>query len=386
MEENIVFECVEKKRAAYVDCRVLFLEMEFHQAPLSAVREAAKRLVSSVEGFQADQFVNDWHVNERRKRGPALQKAIDDCEKWIIVGTDSVVKSGTVDTLSSLQKYSRECLFGAASPGPSLYSLDYPAFFQRKITPTFRDDQLLKRAILELFAEKDRKMIGYPGGFDAGCLFASGLQKRPGEQKLYCGTLRFWISVTACGRSLDLAAEEFGRILLLLNGILPHANGRVGIAPLGTNTFFSPYMRYFGEGYDGVDGTHQDAGFDPDEWYPYYYLCGMEWMNLISSLTMIHLGPERLNSPALQKTAASDAVLVSLKKPISQLDLSDMEEIKNALYPALYPGTSTFHLRELYKGNHQFYAMLPRSGWELVPLSPWELEVQDTIATFIHRS
>jgi hypothetical protein len=152
------------------------------------------------------------------------------------------------------------------------------------------------------------------------------------------------------------------------------------LQPVTTAKGGSPYMDYFGA-YRNSDGSHIDVGYTPNEWYYSYYLCGVEWANVISPLARKHI-PQLISEAAITKTVAveevnSGAILLKSQNEITQFDIDDSTVLKQLVQDALYPGGSEFSVKKMLDLNSikQNCAALPRHNWAIVPVLEEEIEI-----------
>ena len=380
----MLFSPLEKDQQGFTDYRVLYMEMEFHQILFSNLLEAAIALVRAINDFQGDQFLMDWNVNNRKVSQNSVEKAIFQSSDKLIICADGIVKSSSIYNTPTFRQYKRSLFQIPSAVGDSLYSIDYPDSFQQELVPSFENDKLLKEAILRFFQIEGKKTLGYRNPYDSGCVFLGGKHYRKTTPELFWGKIVFYVSVAACDRFLDKAAEQLESVLLLLTDILKYANGRIGIGAK-KNYHMSPYMTYFGKGYDNVDGSHLDTVFSPREWYPYYYICGVEWMNYLSALPSSRIQREHINVDGVISFQKNDGMVVKSRHPISESSIKALSELKSVVSSVLYPGRTSIDLKKLYSNKCHLYSMLPRCNWEIVPISSNEVSVKDSIVTFSHQ-
>jgi hypothetical protein len=151
-------------------------------------------------------------------------------------------------------------------------------------------------------------------------------------------------------------------------------------------------MKYFGM--DPVtDDSHLDAGVSEQEWYSTYYLCGIEWANIISPLAAQHI-PNLLEDASTVpnvcvKQMENGSFFLRSSKPIDQVDVSDLLPMKRLVYPALYPDGSIIPIRHLVLSEKTvfsdfFLGTCPRSNWAIIPMLENEIETVYTDLVFRH--
>lgn len=365
------------------DCRMLYLEMEFHTVTFSDVLDSAIMYVRAIDDFQSGQFVTDWSVNSHHIKAAALEQTILQCKDKLAIFAEGVVKSSTIATLSSMRKHYKQFQLDPFVPKPSFFSADFPDRFQTGITPYIGDDSSLKKAIFDLFQENGKRFLGNRSWLDSGSLFVAYKHSRKTCPVMYRGKIVYYISVDSCGGFLDEAAEALGAILLRFGNMLKTANGRIGIGPWAA-VDWSPYMTYFGGGYENVDGSHLAAEFPPEEWYPYYYICGIEWMNYLSSLPANRINCDIQKTIGVVSNCENGGMVIKLHQPISKVEPGDLTQIKHIMSPVLFPGKSVFDMKK-YLTKPFSYSWLPRRCWEIVPISIDDIHVKDSVVTFFHN-
>ena len=375
---DICFFPSEQDKQGQTDFRYIFLEMEFHQIPFSDLLNAAIAFVRAINDFQGNQFVMDWYVNNRKASQKTIEKAILTCRDKVMIAANGIVKNSRVFNHATFRRYIQSLDFNPEAHGYSSCSEDYPDYFQNEVVPFFDDEKLLKEAILKLFQLEGKKPLGFRDIYDSGCLFVGGKHDKLTPERFW-GKAIFCVSVAACEGFLDPVSEQLESILFLLADILKNTNGRIGVCPY-KDVNMSSYMTYFGEGYENVDGSHIEAGLSPQEWYPYYYVCGVEWMNYLSALPASRIPREQKNAPGVISFAQNAGLIVKSTDPISKIDVSALSEVKKVLSPVLYPGTYTIDLNKYYQKH--LYSMLPRSNWEIVPITSVEVSVKGSTVTF----
>lgn len=380
---DICFSSVESYEEGLADYRVLFMEMEFHQIHSSSLLEAAITFAHSINDLQSDQFIMDWNINHLKGNQKTIDNVIrQQFKDKLIISADGVIKNNRIPNISAFRKYQRNLFLNPVSYGVSSYSTDYPNYFRTNLVPFLDNDALLKDSLLKLFQLEGKKPLGRKNIYDSGCIFIGGRHSKKTNPQLFWGKLEYYVSVNVCGQFLDKIAERLCSILYIMAAILKHTNGRIGIGPQKID-HISSYMTYFGGGYDNTDGSHIDANFSPSEWYPYYYICGVEWMNYLSALPANRIRIKQMDG--ITSLFQNDGMIIKVNRPISKMKIQDLSKIKACLSSVLYPGKSTIDVKQYYNSDTQLYSMLPRSNWEIVPISNDEIYVKDSVVTFSHR-
>ena len=149
-------------------------------------------------------------------------------------------------------------------------------------------------------------------------------------------------------------------------------------------------MRYFGNNLI-EDNSYEDAQCSPKEWFPTYYLCGVEWFNILSPQAKYHIremASHQNRTDIYIHMHDSGSLLVKSTKPITQYSYDDACEIKRIVLPALFPGKNAIPLRAIYpwSGSQRVYAWCPRNDWAIVPVVQTELKIIGTDIVFCAES
>ena len=142
-------------------------------------------------------------------------------------------------------------------------------------------------------------------------------------------------------------------------------------------------MRYFGHGTEH-DGSHEDVGFLPKEWYPTYYLPGVEWFNILSPLVQRHIPEVNTGSVAKQdahiEKLSGGGLLITSPQSIDAYDIPDARKLKRIVYSALNPGGAYYSIRRklLVDDDEWMFEGLPRHDWAIVPVFEEEVSIVGT--------
>lgn len=255
------------------------------------------------------------------------------------------------------------------------HSADYLQFWKELFgeEPCSRDE--LCRRVFRIFSEKGRWFQNIWSGPDILISFDAEPYKNIAE--LHRGS--FQISINSCcvGSHKKEVADRFLIFAETLSDQYRNLNARVMLQPLAAYCGESPYMTYFGQNRLG-DGSYEGTGQLPEEWYISWYLCGVEWGNLLSPRVMMHL-------PALEKNAAmttgiwlkklnNGAYLLRSSGGPEEFDVEEALELKKLVADALYPGGVAYSIAKILPSAGRFPQLL-RKDWAVVPVFESEIEV-----------
>jgi len=363
-----------------IDCRLLSLNLDFYELSSNQMAAMANDIVSWMETLLAENFVIRRSVDNRtigaNKVIPNIRSALQS-EKYVSYILEAMVTCPTVHSVATFRKYFRDlrdmmCLSKEATHSV-LTSVDYSDYWYSLFPEIENDDAVIREKVLRIFRQEGKKMLGCYTLPDVQAL----LSCMPYEFKknLYHGSFGIDISAFCLNSDLDETAKSLADFALYLTGTYVNLNAHVQLQP----DTGSPYTRIFGR------PIKQDESCKPAdclyrEWYPTYYLSGVEWLNILSPLTQQHFDScpcTDVPADIASYRTSSGNLIVQSTKDISKYDISDALKLKKVLYPALPPGTRTISYRTLFYDKMAAEDMVnfPRNRWEVVPVFEDELFV-----------
>lgn len=369
-----------------LDCRMLSLSFYLHRMQERQVIDLFYDLMHWTDLLGDGKFVYSAGCKGRHLRKERLAERFEETfrlEGDVSAGFDAYKISAKVYNQATLKRYrsdlsrinpvyafgwNEDTLFGG--------SYDYPEYI-RKVFPSGRPtNEKLIEGIHCMFQEPDRKYIGLHRNADFEMRFS--VKPYQSNPAMFFGKGIISLSAFGLGDYVDLVAEKFKEYAISLAQKYLHLNIHVMLQPRQFLEIMSPYMWYFGKHVTG-DGSHTRFGVSPEEWYKGYYLCGVEWVNILSPMTSQLLSPVDLsNMSGRIACAINDKVtIIAANKPITQYCVEDAFEMKQLLAPALYPGSTVHTLRAIFPHNGSFpaYNLGPRAQWEIVPISKHEITI-----------
>lgn len=366
------------------DCRCIFLEIRFHRMSLETLKAGAQCLVQHIVELTKDTMVTSWNYEEQSISEEKLPEAIAGAKKQFSFCLAANVITPYVYNKKTLRDFSQTLRYDMELMNCERVSEDYWDCFDRHFAGC-RSDEKLQKALYELFQEPGRSNRGYYNGYDLECLWSTSPYRN--QPELYYGSLGVKLGIGCVTGQEQAAAERFAQWMKEICSIMGEANGLTGIVPAPAGWNISPYMWYFGRCETDERHTHEKENCTPMEWYPYSYLCGVEWRNVISPLTqsqLPHLVEDIAATPGvIQERLPGGGLLVGLEKSVLDVDVQDLLRLRRLVDPALYPGEgSSYHPWATMK--HEIWGG-PRGKWELVPIYPDEIVVRNGNPTFRKR-
>ncbi len=372
-----------------VDCRMIQIELEFCQLTQLQLNTLAEFCFRRIYTIVKDDFIVAWDWGSRRVKPEKLYDRIRASTEHIMFDFEGYVISNVVYDAKSMRSFDRMLLMRADIPRPTNYSVDYPdvfwQYFGGVTTP-----EACKEALLQIFNERGKKMLSLWQGPDVQCIFLSS--RHSNKRSLYRGKLQFHIALGCLGSDAGLLSEALTDLLRQAAADCPSISGRVTLSPIPwPDKSCCSHMRYFLRLIK--DGSHIATGFAERshiEWYPYYYLNGAEWFNVLTPLQLTHIPNIRemaKNYPEIiLEWLPNGSAIVRLKKPITEIDIEDFTEVKKLLYRALWQGERTLMLQHVFSHDVDNICCLtkPRVEWEYAPIFDEEIQVLQDRIIFQH--
>lgn len=385
--ENKNIESIPSCEDSYFDCRSLGLRCEFYQLPRINMTELAIDIYEWLRGIYAGTFIvefafNARHLNSISQFVAKLGSSVDNSEMWNF-STEGFVRCSMLDNNIRTALKKTKLMRTNSGSLPSSPSIDYKNFWENKFPHGRCENDELIHNINSFFCEPSRFYIGHVYIPDVESILVANTYKN--NKDLYYASFSFDIRKACIERKIDLFANSFAEFLKYLSSKYVNVNGRVMLQPIN---FLgdSPHMRYFSKNLV-TDESHLEAGCTEKEWYRTYYVCGAEWCNVISPLARSHLSqPETQikHSGELKiGNLAGGGLLVASNKDISSVDVEDLRPIKQILYDALYPGSWSISIRDMFRlASKGSYLLCPRNNWCIVPMMEGEIEIESTYLVY----
>ena len=373
-----------------VDCRMIQIELEFSRLTQLQLSALAEFCFHRIYAIVKDEFVTAWDWGSRRVKPEKLYDKIRASTEHIMFDFEGYVISNVIYDAKSMRSFDRMLLMRTDIPWSTNYSIDYPDVFWRYFSGV-TTPEACKEALLRIFNERGRKMLSLWRAPDVQGIFFSS--QHWNNRCLYHGKLQFHIALGCLGSDAGLFSEVLTDLLRQAAGDCPNISGRVTLSPIPwPDKSCCSHMRYFSRLIK--DGSHAAAGFAERshiEWYPYYYLNGAVWFNVLTPLQLTHIpniGEMAKNYPEIiLEWLPNGSAIVRLKKAITEIDVEDLTVVKKLLYRALWQGKRTLMLQHLFSRDvYISYGTKPRVEWEYAPIFEEEIQVFGDSILFQHIS
>lgn len=364
--------------------------------------ELARETASFFQALVGNDFVSKWHFNGK----PAGMKGLPDKISDAAGRLTGVAPNGLDFDFSAMAKSSAICNQAALSKYlsfrrmglpytfiPPMYqecAIDYPSYFSEHLAPNRDSPEKIKQALLTLLNEPDHQSRGYSEALDLHGGFLGV------KDFINPGTYSGRLSVSA---ALACIIENLADILALYESFAVHTaetygtiNALLGVDVDTLSLDCNPYMKYFPHiASDNLPKFTKDGNpFLATAWFPYHYLCGMAWLNIVSAETRMEIPnamEHALNTQGLvAKNLKKGALYLRCETDPLYTDVSDMAKVKGILYNALYPGRIQIPISRLFDTTAFAPPTKPRANWELLPIQEDEITVTDTAVCFQHRN
>ena len=373
-----------------IDCRALTFSFEFYQFTEKMAIDLSTELVLWVEEWVKEGFITKRF--SRENKNTTMEKALIELKGRIqsqrggSYGLEAYVVNSIVYNKKTMTGFERKKHLELPTvSGINLgVSPGYPQYWKELFPNGREDNELIRQKIIRLFREEGRIYKNEYCSCDVEAYLCVGTYCN--NKKSFYGSFEIDFSAFCLKKQLSETSREFLRFAKQLGEKYVNLNARVRLQPAGET-----YGHYF-RGYDMLDKSHLEADCGISEWYPTYYLKEVEWMNIVSPLAEAHLenhiGNIKVPDSVLLERLQGGGLLVGSRKDIDEYDISDALELKRLLYPALYPGLSSYTLRDLfrerdrYKGCKENWGLgkYPRSDWAIVPVFEEEIKI---VATYL---
>ena len=361
-----------------IDCRCLSIMAEFYELSREEALQLAQDVIVWSEKFYGKDFIAKRTVGRQIISLKGLLAKLDNelqpgCGLSYI--EEAMVKSPVVYNGMTFRKYLHQIRWGV-SCGSMHVSADYCDYWNRLFSDLPLDDDAIRQRIYRIFQEKNKQNIASYHLTDT----QAGLIINPYRNfpNCYYGCYDFSISAYCLQGHIEDAADRLKSFAEFLSSKYQKINVRVMLQPI-VGPDRNPYMTIFGR-YGMVDGSHEEANCTEQEWYPTYYVPGVEWFNILSPKASAHLDLNSCNETtdmATIQTTSNGATVIASRNTITQYDVPDAIALKQLTLPALYPGRSYLKLKGLMNNQItcQTLGVFPRSNWAIIPVLEEEIDV-----------
>lgn len=368
-----------------IDSRVLRMEADFFLLTKEQTICFVHNFIEWCTALWQNDFITRWRSGDRKIGFTKLLDAIQDVGN-LAIDFESAVPSEQIYNQRTVNRFIREVERYENEMHPSDASADYMNFFLTQKAQLESGSLSWKEFILSFFHEQGRICLS-PAPFPElqGSIFSNAYRH---NSSLFHGSVSVMISVYSAGKSVAKIADKMACFLTSQGKLYQNINGHIGVTPLTFPSESSAHMCYFGDNIY-MDGTHNHAGLEPREWYPYYYLRAVEWFNIISPLA-------KNNIPGLAKGNAQSstlkinelengAIIVRVATPPDQMDVVDLFPVKHLLYDGLYPGMRELSKEVFLDAGYIAPIAKIRMQWECIPILDDEIIITSKSIVFRHK-
>lgn len=369
-------------RGEVIDRRRLCLEAHYSFLQYSDLLNLANAFFTFTSRLLSAGFYTQWAFRGRSCNLSTLEKVLSN-EYWQSPALDfhaiANVQSCHVYDKASFRNFYKENMQLMTTGTWQVFADKYPSIFQKFLFQHAEND--CKEALLQWFAQQGKIDYGMYYEDDAAAFF-SGCYYHSDHNK-YHGSLKLCFNATCLGSELSAYAEKLLCFAKEIATFHPTVNALITLTPMLLTSKCSPHMLYFGRlpkesvFYNGVQ-------YSPNEWYPYVYLCGAEWANILSPriVKRINLSKADLSAVSVESLSNGGAAVV-LKKEIADTDVCDLSKVKQLLYPALLHGERIVKKKDFFNMKAFSFGTKPRLRWERIPI--FENELIETESAIIYR-
>ena len=368
-----------------IDARYLHLEAEFFELEKSQSDFLLRSFVIWCESFFSEQFVVDWYWKERNVKVETLLEKIKQ-EGTCYAGIEGAVRCQRIYNKKTFRAYKKELWYPitGGKRDTEIFE-DYFDFYRERVAQINNKQIEWKDAILSFFNEPNRiaqttiQHLEVEGYVIRTPYFSNA--------DLFNGEIGLSIPIFCLNKQVSSVAEWFAIFLNEISCQIANMNGRVAVTPMDGSSKCSGHMKYFGNESRLQLGPVPN-GYFPIEWYPYYYICGAEWFNVISPLAQAHLPmlfDDAENIPEIfVKKHSNGSVNLKLQMNPDLVDVSDLRKMRDLLYNGLYPGMKRMVKKYFLDPQRTGLLSKPRMKWEILPIHEEEIiETEDEIL-FVH--
>ena len=360
-----------------IDCRYLCLEGSFVKLTLDEVNAMAQDFYDFIEKEFGDNCVITWE--DERKRLPSIHPK----RGGVFLGSSgedgffaaNIDIRGSAVYNKATQKKQRSRMGNDISywliKTPSFHaSVGYPEYYASEIQPYLHDSKTFLSALHKLYDLEDKYYINRPYTHDIQASI------------IVFGTTRWDIS-TANGNkgvvrvrillySIEYEPNEMAEKLLGFAKEISKKYVNFN-ASIFINTNFEDYMDWFnsfGELSEEILsraslGYHQEL----------IYLQNVGWSHIVAPYTKVLLDGDCCRSEnIITEDLQGGGMLIKYNKPISEMTIEDLKEMKKYIYSMLISG----------KSHVPVYFDRFRSKWEYVPVLDDEIRIEGDNVIFEH--
>ena len=362
-----------------IDNRALSMDVRFYMLNESDTKKLANMFLRYVKDILTPNIVVRSQYDRKKRFHLHLEKDILAAKDGIEYSFEADFVSSAVHNISTFRQFDNYLLY-EWHPRRGM-SDEYMAYFNKRLRTQRMDNKAIQKGLIDLFSHSSEIPFSSYGKHDViGSFQSIPYWFHPG---MYHGQFHLSIAKECLGPDLAKTADSMSEFMENMAAEMRNIGGTVRLAPY--SYMMTPYMYYFGNQYI-MDDSHQSARCYPNEWYPFYYHDGIEWFNLLTCYSADKIDSSISKQDTIKcRRFAHGGLSVKMNQSIGEPVMSDYVGIKNFLYASLIPGMSRIPLKSLLDINELGYLAKPRKDWEIIPISPAEIYVEEDCVVFKHR-
>lgn len=177
-----------------VDCRMVQLELEFHQVTRNQLVELAQLCANESSRLFSEKCYCQWKYNGRRKSFSALLKRIESSNASFDFDFEADVLGDVVYDLNSFRRYDKQIQLECDRWRDTDVSRDYYEYFREWVADVQNSGEY-QEAILRILNEPERKKEALWREHDISGLFTSCLYGS--DKAMFRGQFRLCIALSA---------------------------------------------------------------------------------------------------------------------------------------------------------------------------------------------
>lgn len=362
-----------------IDARYLFMRAEFFALSKNQADDFVCSFLDFIKEIMGDQCILSWSCDPfRASKIESISKKLRDCD-WYLFAADGVIKCETIPNKTAYRIWDRETTYPRIPIKTKTVPDDYTEFLQKQLSLLKAGEISWHNLIVNLFSVSDRIAKLPMNQTEIGVFVTCDYENE--DKSTYCGSMSFTIPVYCCGSECQTVAEKMIAFLSSSAETYTNINARVSTSSNSYGNGESPYMRYF---------AHLPNKCTDWKQYPFHFICGAEWFNIISPRVQKRI-PElhtaALAYPELEvHSLSSGAVIVKCPTEVTRCSVADLIPVKKLLYEGLLPGSFNISKEHMLLAKLDVTWAQPRLYWENIPVFDDEILETETQIILRHKN
>lgn len=222
-----------------VDCRMVQLELEFHQVTKSQLVELAQLCATKSSRLFSEKCYCQWNYCGRRKAFPSLLKSMENSNADIDFDFDGDVLSNVVYDRTSFRRYDKRLQESCGSWRNTDVSQDYFDYFREWVAGVQNCEQY-QEAILQILNEPGRKKEALWRLHDISGLFTSCRYRS--DKSMFRGQFRLCIALPCLNQDVTGFTNALIDMIREAGVISANVSGRIALSPISSPASCSAQM------------------------------------------------------------------------------------------------------------------------------------------------